>query len=149
MTVPVARTAPLRVVVDTDTGIDDALALLYLAGRPDVEIAAVTSVYGNCSVDDALLNIGLVMRLAGLEDVPVAAGAAGPVDGRPAALAPYVHGKDGLGDLGLDRPSPTLVGPSSAEYLVELANSAPGEYDLLPLGPLSNVALALQLDPCC
>jgi len=147
LTVPVARTTPLRVVVDTDTGIDDALALLYLAGRPDAEIAAVTSVYGNCSVDDALLNIGLVMRLAGLEDVPVAAGAAGPVDGRPAALAPYVHGKDGLGDLGLDRPSPALVGASSAEYLVELANSAPGEYDLLPLGPLSNVALALQLDP--
>jgi purine nucleosidase len=142
-----ARTSPLRVVVDTDTGIDDALALLYLAGRPDVELAAVTSVYGNCTVDDALRNIGLVLGLAGLEDVPVAAGARGPVDGRPASLAPYVHGQDGLGDLGLDRPEPKVVGPSSAEYLVELANSAPGEYDLLPIGPLTNLALALQLDP--
>ena len=141
------RTAPLKVVVDTDTGIDDALALLYLAGRSDVEIAAVTSVYGNCTVDDAVLNIGYVMRLAGLSHVPVAAGAAGPVDERPAHIAGYVHGKDGLGDLGLDRPAPELVGQTSAEYLVELANSAPGEYDLLPLGPLSNVALALQLDP--
>jgi purine nucleosidase len=136
-----------RVVVDTDTGIDDALALLYLAGRPDVEIAAVTAVYGNCGVDDAVLNIGLVMRLAGLGHVPVAVGAAGPVDGRPASLAPYVHGEDGLGDLGFDRPAPAVVGTSAAEHLVELANSAPGEYDLLPLGPLSNVALALQLDP--
>jgi purine nucleosidase len=136
-----------RVVVDTDTGIDDALALLYLAGRPDAEIAAVTSVFGNCSVDDALLNIGLVMRLAGLAHVPVAAGAAGPVDGRPASLAPYVHGEDGLGDLGRERPAPEVVGASSAEYLVELANAEPGTYDLLPLGPLTNLALALQLDP--
>ena len=144
MTVPPIRR---RVVVDTDTGIDDALALLYLAGRPDVEIAAVTAVFGNCSLDDAVLNIGVVMRLAGLGDVPVAVGAAGPVDGRPPSLAPYVHGEDGLGDLGLERPAPAVVGSSSAEHLVELANSAPGEYDLLPLGPLSNVALALRLDP--
>jgi purine nucleosidase len=140
-------TGPRRVVVDTDTGIDDALALLWLAGRADVEISAVTSVFGNCSVDDALLNIGYVMRLAGLADVPVAAGAAGPVDGRPASLAPYVHGEDGMGDLGLDRPSPDLVARTSAEHLVELANASPGEYDLLPLGPLTNVALALELDP--
>ena len=144
MTVPPALR---RVVVDTDTGIDDALALLYLAGRPDVEIAAVTSVYGNCGVEDSLLNIGLVMRLAGLGHVPVAVGATGPVDGRPPSLAPYVHGEDGLGDLGLERPAPAVVGASAAEHLVELANSAPGEYDLLPLGPLTNVALALQLDP--
>ena len=147
MTPPPGRTSLRRIVVDTDTGIDDALALLYLAGRPDAEIAAVTSVFGNCSVEDALRNIGLVMRLAGLEDVPVAAGAPGPVDGRPAGLAPYVHGKDGLGDLGLERPAPSVVAAGSAEYLVELANSAPGTYDLLPLGPLTNVALALQADP--
>jgi purine nucleosidase len=137
----------LRVVVDTDTGIDDARALLWLAGRPDVEIAAITAVYGNCSVEDSLRNIAHVQRLGGFEDVPVAAGAAGPVDGRPAHIAHYVHGVDGLGDLGLDRPAPAVVAQTSAEYLVELANSRPGEYDLLPLGPLSNVALALELDP--
>jgi purine nucleosidase len=141
------RTAPLKVVVDTDTGIDDALALLWLAGRTDVEVSAITSVYGNCTVDDALRNIAYVQRLGGLQHVPVAAGASGPVDGRPAHLAPYVHGVDGMGDLGLDRPEATVVAQTSAEYLVELANSAPGEYDLLPLGPLSNVALALELDP--
>jgi purine nucleosidase len=147
MTDTPAPAGPRRVVVDTDTGIDDALALLYLAGRPGAEIAAVTSVFGNCTVEDALLNIGWVMRLAGLDHVPVAAGAAGPVDGRPASLAPYVHGDDGLGDLGLDRPSPVVVGQTSAEYLVELANAEPGVYDLLPIGPLTNVALALELDP--
>ncbi|GAA0319202.1 nucleoside hydrolase [Actinoallomurus spadix] len=141
-----ARVSPVRrVVVDTDTGIDDAHTLLYLAGRPDAEIVAITSVYGNCVVDDAVRNIGYVTRLLGL-DVPIALGAAGPLEGSP-NIASYVHGKDGLGDRGYLRPVPDLAAESSAELLVTLADEAPGELDLLALGPLTNLGLALRIDP--
>ncbi|MFC6080096.1 nucleoside hydrolase [Sphaerisporangium aureirubrum] len=134
-----------RVVVDTDTGIDDAHTLLYLAGRPDAEIVAVTSVYGNCVEDDAVRNIGYVNALLGL-DVPVARGAAGPLSGNP-RIARAVHGKDGLGDVGYDRPLPAVIGESAAELLVRLGREQPGELDLLALGPLTNLAQALRLDP--
>jgi purine nucleosidase len=140
-------TAVRSVVVDTDTGIDDSLALLYLAGRPEARIAAVTSVYGNCHVEDAVANIGYVLDLAGLPAVPVTVGAAGPLVGA-AHIAGYVHGRDGLGDLGLDRPLPPNLRPeSSAEYLVRLAAEQPGQHDLLVLGPMTNIALALEQDP--
>ncbi|MEW9552854.1 nucleoside hydrolase [Nonomuraea sp. NPDC050783] len=134
-----------HVVVDTDTGIDDAHTLLYLAGRPDAEIVAITSVYGNCTEEDATRNIGVVTGLLGL-DVPVARGAAEPLRG-PAHIAGYVHGKDGLGDLGRDRPLPRVSAESGPELLVRLAAERPGELDLLALGPLTNLALALRLDP--
>ncbi|WP_214415780.1 nucleoside hydrolase [Sphaerisporangium fuscum] len=134
-----------RVVVDTDTGIDDAHTLLYLAGRDDAEIVAITSVYGNCTEEDATRNIGYVSRVLGLE-VPVARGADAPLRGA-AHIAGYVHGKDGLGDLGRDRPLPRVTAESGPELLVRLAHEAPGELDLLALGPLTNLALALRLDP--
>ncbi|MEW1957099.1 nucleoside hydrolase [Kineococcus sp. NPDC059986] len=135
-----------QVVVDTDTGLDDALALLLLAGSPHADIAAVTTVYGNCVVEDSLRNAAYVLRLAGLDDVPLSRGAAGPLVGE-AHIAGYVHGNDGLGDLGLDRPDPATTPDSAAERLVALADADPGRYDVLALGPLTNIALALRLDP--
>lgn len=136
-----------RIVVDTDTGIDDALALLYLAGRPDVDLVQVTTVYGNCEVDRAVENVARVLRVAGLEDVPVARGAEHALDGS-AHIGSYVHGEDGMGDVYADRLTPrNLVETASAETLVELANQRPGELDLLTLGPLTNVGRALELDP--
>ncbi|GIH23236.1 nucleoside hydrolase [Acrocarpospora phusangensis] len=134
-----------RIVVDTDTGIDDAHTLLYLAGRADAEIAAITSVFGNCVEPDAARNIGYVTRLLGL-DVPIARGASAPLTGT-AHIAGYVHGKDGLGDVGYERPLPDVTGESAAELLVRLGREHPGELDLLALGPLTNLGLALRLDP--
>ncbi|MEV4093271.1 nucleoside hydrolase [Streptosporangium saharense] len=133
------------IVVDTDTGIDDAHTLLYLAGRPDAEIVGITSVFGNCTEEDAVRNIGHVTGLLGL-DVPIARGAAEPLAG-VAHIAGYVHGKDGLGDRGYERPLPEVTGESGAELLVRLAHERPGELDLLALGPLTNLGLALRLDP--
>jgi purine nucleosidase len=140
-----------RVIVDTDTGIDDALALLYLCAQPEVEIVGVTAVYGNCVIDDSLRNIAYVLGLAGRGATPVARGAAKPLNAEP-HIAHYVHGYDGLGDVlaETDRPMPspaTLMTQTAAEYLVEQARAHPGEYELLTLGPLTNVALALQLEP--
>ncbi|WP_066038896.1 nucleoside hydrolase [Herbiconiux solani] len=136
-----------HIVLDTDTGIDDALALLYLAGRPDAEVSAITSVYGNTPVESALTNIARVLKIAGLEDTLVARGAAGPIDGE-ARIASHVHGVDGLGDLFAEKLAPKNLSPlSSAELLVELGRSRPGYYDLLPVGPLTNLGLALEIEP--
>ncbi|WGW11821.1 nucleoside hydrolase [Saxibacter everestensis] len=136
-----------HIIVDTDTGIDDALALLYLLGKRNVEVSAITSVYGNTPVEDAVTNIGHVLDVAGRPDIPVAVGAAGPIGGE-ARIAGYVHGKDGLGDVIADRVPPrNVVSQSSAELLVEMARSRPGYYDLLPVGPLTNLGLALELEP--
>jgi len=120
-----------RIVVDTDTGIDDAHTLLYLAGRADAEIVAITSVYGNCAEEDAARNIGYVTGLLGL-DVPVFRGADKPLEGAP-HIAGYVHGHDGLGDRGYDRPPPRTGGETAAEALVRLGREHPGELDLLAL----------------
>ncbi|ROQ38550.1 purine nucleosidase [Frondihabitans sp. PhB188] len=133
--------------VDTDTGIDDALALLFLAAQPDVEIVGISAVYGNCVVDDALRNIGHVTRLGGRPLTPVSRGAAGPLAAE-AHIAHYVHGHDGLGDVVETRLLPeVLLELTAAEHLVKSANDAPGEVDLLTLGPLTNLALALAQDP--
>ena len=140
-----SSTETRRIVVDTDTGIDDAHTLLYLAGREDASIEAITSVYGNCTQDDSLRNIAYVQRLLGL-DVPLARGADGPLEGQP-HIARHVHGHDGLGDRGYERPEPRLVDETAAEMLVRLGRERPGELDLLALGPLTNLALALRLDP--
>ncbi|GII82532.1 nucleoside hydrolase [Sphaerisporangium siamense] len=137
---------PRRVVVDTDMGIDDACALLYLAGRPEAEVVAVTSVAGNCPEPQAVRNIGYVTRLLGLE-APVARGAREPLPGAPPASR-TAHGADGLGDVVAGaRPMPAVTGESAAALLVRLAAERPGELDLLALGPLTNLALAARADP--
>ncbi|WP_158564105.1 nucleoside hydrolase [Jiangella anatolica] len=134
-------------MVDTDCGLDDALALLYLAAHPaEAELAAVTTVHGNAPVGSVVANVGHVLAAAGIPEVPVGVGAAGPLGGPPLLLAPGTHGADGLGDLVVRTP-PSVVARPAAERLVELARARPGHYDLLALGPLTNVALALRLEP--
>ena len=135
----------IRVIVDADHGIDDTMATLYLASQPNVEIVAVGTVHGNAYSDQAALNALQVLDAVGLGEVPVAVGAAAPL-AQEVDIAAMVHGEDGLGGQARDigrRPT----AESAAEQLVRLARSEPGEYVLLATGPLTNVALAVQLEP--
>lgn len=134
------------IVVDTDTGIDDAHSLLYLLAQPDVEIVGITTIYGNCAVEDSARNVAYVLDVADAPGIPIYLGADSPLDG-DASIAWFVHGHDGLGDRGIVRPEPTLEEESAADYLVRIANEHPGQIDLHPLGPLTNIALALEKDP--
>src|SRR4051812_10059921 len=95
---------PIPVVLDVDTGVDDACALLLAALHPDVDLRAVTCVAGNAPVDDVVRNTLVVLEAAGRGDVPVGRGAAQPLLEAPRP-ARHVHGEDGMGDLGL--PAPT------------------------------------------
>jgi purine nucleosidase len=136
-----------HIIYDTDTGIDDALALIYLAGIEGVEISAITTVFGNTAVDSAVSNVARVLQLVGREKTLVARGAAAPLEGE-AHIGSHVHGQDGLGDVFSDTVTPqNLSALSAAELLVEMARSKPGYYDLLPVGPLTNIGLALTIEP--
>ncbi|BBY46666.1 hypothetical protein MARA_00960 (plasmid) [Mycolicibacterium arabiense] len=134
------------VVVDTDTGLDDAHALLYLLAQPDIEIKGVTAVFGNTTVRQAARNAATVLEVAGRTDVPVYLGAAGPLQG-DAVIDTVWHGEDGLGDRGLSTSIPHIQAESAADFLVRIANAHPQRVDLLAIGPLTNLALALELDP--
>ncbi|QYB04486.1 nucleoside hydrolase [Rhodococcus sp. USK10] len=133
------------VLVDTDTGVDDALALLTLAHDPGTEIVGVGSVFGNCTETQAASNALTVLSVVGLRDVPVCIGR--PRPGPPPAT-PSVHGLDGLGDRGHRPPPDTGPAPGSAvEQLFRAAEERPGAVDLLCLGPLANIAAAVTRDP--
>ncbi len=135
-----------RVVLDMDVGIDDAIAIALLAAREDAEVVALGSVHGNCSVEDSTRNALVVLEACGLGDVPVARGAEAPLE-VPLHLAGFVHGADGLGDVGFPAPAGAPTGEHAADQLVRLGRDAPGELDLLAVGPLTNLGLALQRDP--
>lgn len=142
-----SRSADARsVVLDMDVGIDDALAIFYLAAQPNVEIVALGSVHGNCAVETSTLNALRVLEVCGLGHVPVAAGASEPLE-QELALAPFVHGENGLGDVQFPRASAVPSGEHAADQLIRLAHERPGELDLIAVGPLTNLGLALLRDP--
>lgn len=136
----------MRVFVDCDPGIDDAVALAYLAARPEVEIAGIGAVFGNNTVEVTADNALRLLELYGRPDVPVAVGAPRPLVQEP-RLAPHVHGANGLGDVELPEPTRKPVAESAPELLVRLARESPGELDVLAVGPLTNLAVALGLEP--
>jgi purine nucleosidase len=134
-----------RFLIDTDTASDDAVALLMALRHPDVEVEAITVVAGNVPLDLGVQNALYTRDLAG-SGVPVYAGAALPRSG-PQKLGHHVHGEDGMGDIGLELHGREPAPGDAAEVLVEAIRARPGELTLVTLGPLTNVARALELAP--
>jgi purine nucleosidase len=137
---------PLRVVLDTDPGIDDSLTMLLAIASPEVEMAAVGVTGGNCALDDGVRNALSVLALGGRADVPVCPGVALPLI-RPPFTAPETHGDRGLGYARLpDSP----VGPAdehAVDRMIREIMAAPGEVTLIAIAPLTNVALAIRREP--
>jgi purine nucleosidase len=134
-------------IVDTDPGADDALALMLLAARTDAEVVAVGSVHGNVPAPVAADNALRVLETLEV-DVPVAVGADVPYSGAESTFtALHVHGLDGLGGFAGRPPSRKPSTESAAEQIVRLARDRPGELGVLALGPLTNLAHALDLEP--
>ena len=134
-------------IIDTDPGQDDAVALLLAAASPELELLGVTTVAGNVPLALTTLNARKVLELAGRRDVPVCAGADRPLD-VALVTAEHVHGDTGLN--GVDLPEPTLpVDPRHAvDFIIQtLREREPGTVTLCPLGPLTNIALALRRAP--
>ena len=135
--------APRPAILDVDTGVDDALALLYAVASPEVELIGATSVMGNITVEQATENTLAVLEAAGRGDVEVAQGAARPL-GRDHVPFPVVHGERGLGRAAPPSPAAKPSNRSAVELIVGSARERPGEVLLVATGPLTNVALALR-----
>ncbi|RZL37976.1 MAG: nucleoside hydrolase [Rubrivivax sp.] len=138
---------PQSIIIDTDPGQDDAIALLLAAASPELELLGVTAVAGNVPLALTALNARKVMALAGRSDVPVCAGADRPLD-VPLVTAEHVHGDNGLNGVDLPEPAVPLDPRHAVDFIVQtLRERDAGTVTLCPLGPLTNSALALRQAP--
>ena len=135
-----------KVIIDTDTASDDAVALIMAFMEKDFNILAVTVVAGNVPLDIAVQNALYTRELCKADHIPVYAGLAKPIL-RELETAQNVHGCDGLGDIGLPLQGRSPADGHAVDVLIQLINQNPGEIDLITLGPLSNIAVALLREP--
>ena len=136
-----------RVIIDTDPGIDDAQAILFALFCGEFEINALTTVFGNVPAKTAAANVLRLLEMSGRPEIPVYLGAVEPLVRRRLHYAPEVHGKRGLGDLKLPPPKGKIQKNYAAVELARRIVQAPGEITILALGPLTNIALAIRLEP--
>ena len=135
-----------RILIDTDPGIDDALAILLALASPEVEIEGITTIHGNCSVDQATINALAVLELAHAKGIAVARGFSIPLV-QPSLLAAETHGDAGLGYAKLLEPPGKPEVQHASDFLIEKIMSNPGELTLIAIGPLTNVAFAIRKEP--
>lgn len=135
-----------KIIIDTDPGIDDAIALCYALAHPQLDVVALTSIFGNVSSELAAQN---ALRLCELTDhnIPVARGSDIPLQIPPRPPADFVHGANGFGNIELPTGDPTIVAASAAELIVETIHAHPGEISIVAVGPLTNLAIALDMAP--
>jgi inosine-uridine nucleoside N-ribohydrolase len=141
------ETRPKRVIFDTDPGVDDAMALFLLLRSPELQLDAVTTVYGNVDVDQTTRNAVILLDVAGRADVTVARGADRGLMRKNPFSGAVVHGDNGLGGVSLPTPSREAGPQRAAEVIVERVMAAPGEITVIAVGPLTNIALATCLEP--
>lgn len=136
-----------KIIIDTDPGQDDAVAILLALGSPELDLLGITCVAGNVPLALTSKNARVICELAGRPDVKVFAGCEKPLQ-RPLVTAEYVHGKTGLDGIELPAPTMPLQHRHAVDFLIETIRAeAPGAVTLCPLGPLTNIATALQRAP--
>lgn len=137
---------PRKIIIDTDPGIDDAMAILMALRSPALQVLGLTTVYGNHRLDVTTRNALSLLAWMDRGDVPVARGAGRPLL-RPMREVPvHVHGEDGFGDASLPQPEGAPLDVDAADFIVQQVLAQPGQITLVAIGPLTNLALALQRD---
>src|SRR5579864_3287402 len=142
-TPPPTVSSPARVIIDTDPGVDDAFALLLAMRSPELKIEGITAVAGNVPLELTLPNALRMVEIAGRTDIPVAVGAKEPLL-RRLVTAAYAHGENGLGGAVFPEPKTKPVDEPAAEFIRTIVRKHPGEVTLITVGPLTNVATALN-----
>jgi purine nucleosidase/pyrimidine-specific ribonucleoside hydrolase len=135
-----------NVIIDTDPGIDDAVAIMFALGSGQLDIKAITAVSGNLQADRTAANARKILSLVGAKGIPVARGPQTPLL-RPYPRDPFSHGDDGLANLGLPESDLTEDPRPAHQVIIEVVNRHAGDITLIGLGPLTNIALAVQADP--
>jgi purine nucleosidase len=138
--------APIPVILDVDTGIDDSLALLYALASPEADVLAVTCVSGNVEARQVAINTLALLELAGRTDIEVAVGREVPLE-RQLETTPETHGPRGIGYAELPPPARAISERHGVDVIVDAARQRPGEITLVTLGPLTNLAVALEREP--
>jgi purine nucleosidase len=142
----VGPTKPLRVIIDTDPGVDDAIAILLALRSPELQVEAITAVSGNVPLELTLPNALRLVEIAGRTNIPVAGGASHPLT-RRLVTARYAHGNNGLAGVDFPEPSIKPAREPANEILRRIIRENPGEITLAAIGPLTNIAILLRSDP--
>ncbi len=137
---------PSKVIIDCDPGIDDALALCLAMESPKFEIIGITTIFGNTTLGQATKNALNIVELSQM-DIPIYRGAAYPMHAPLKPPPTIVHGEDGLGNIHLAKPTLKPKGKPAAQFIVDMVNQYPGEITILAVGPLTNLAQAIKLQP--
>ena len=135
-----------RILIDTDPGIDDSLAILLALASPEVQVEGISIVFGNCSSERGAENALAVLELAKASHIPVAVGCSRPLV-QPLLLAPETHGDTGIGYAQLP---PAITKPArlhAVDFIIDSVLASPGEITLVSIGPLTNLALAIRREP--
>jgi inosine-uridine nucleoside N-ribohydrolase len=139
--------APRKILIDTDPGIDDAMAIFYALASPELEVVGLTTVFGNAETSVCTDNALKLLEIAGRTDIPVARGVDEPLVMPYRGAVAFVHGSDGQGEVFLPPPTTSALPIDAAHFMIRMAQESPGEITLVALGPLTNVAIAMKIDP--
>lgn len=123
------------------------MAIFFALESPQLEVIGLTTVFGNVHTKQATQNALSLLEIAGRTDIPVAQGADHPIATHYGGPVPHIHGETGQGDVNLPPPATKPLNISAAQFIIEQVMAHPGEITLVPIGPLTNVALALRLEP--
>src|SRR6476646_8634087 len=144
--VALPASAAKKIIFDTDPGTDDALALMLALNSPELDVRAITVVPGNVTASQGLENALRMVSLANRCDIPVAAGAQHPLFPK-LITAEFWHGKNGLANVELPASKCKVVSQFGPDLIIQMVHAAPHEITLVPVGPLTNIALAISKDP--
>lgn len=141
-----SATTQHRIIIDTDTAGDDALAIAMVAKAPNVTIEGLTVLAGNVDLEQGAANALMTLEMAGCSDIPVYKGADISLDGEKRELY-SVFGKDGMGDNGLIHPAGKVAEGDAVEFILNTVRANPGEIEILAIGPATNIAMAIEREP--
>ncbi len=136
----------IPVIIDTDPGIDDAMAIHYASAHPDIELVGLTTVFGNVFVEQATRN-ALFLKEQTHDSFDVARGAGTPLEIVPNPPSHYVHGDEGLGNRAAPQTSLSADSRDAVQYIYDICSARPGEVVLCPVGPLTNIARLVREKP--